>query len=383
MDNSIFFCIFAARMVTLGAMQFTAVVLMMLLTLKLFLQRGKRKESTTVTWARQMMMAGTALLTVHFALQLVLQLRQMGITQSVELNLAMLIPASYLLAIAVLLLQRRGQLSRFDWLAGPVTWLVVMMLLIGTIATNGLPLLNDTPMLRQAETLGAVLYMLMQAYYTWRHSTNLTTMQHILSDYYDADASSMLRWMQTSIAGLMVLALMVPLAIFGSGTWLIIIAMSIYFFLFYLVDSFCYYLNSPAPAKIQEAEENADETLEKEQNIARVTQPLPLPSEIGEAISRWMAQGGYRKSGLLQPLAAADIGIPKYLLKEWLRQQNLKYSEWIAGLRVEEAKRIIQEHPDWSNDTVAQHCGFADRTVLQRTFKKVEGITPQQFCNQL
>ena len=370
-------------MVTLGAMQFTAVVLMLLLTLKLFLQRGKRKESTTITWARQMMMAGTALLTVHFALQLVLQLRQMGITQSVELNLAMLIPASYLLAIAVLLLQRRGQLSRFDWLAGPVTWLVVMMLLIGTIATNGLPLLNDTPMLRQAETLGAVLYMLMQAYYTWRHSTNLTTMQHILSDYYDADARSMLRWMQTSIAGLMVLALMVPLAIFGSGTWLIIIAMSIYFFLFYLVDSFCYYLNSPAPAKIQEAEENADETLEKEQNIARVTQPLPLPSEIGEAISRWMAQGGYRKSGLLQPLAAADIGIPKYLLKEWLRQQNLKYSEWIAGLRVEEAKRIIQEHPDWSNDTVAQHCGFADRTVLQRTFKKVEGITPQQFCNQL
>jgi len=39
----------------------------------------------------------------------------------------------------------------------------------------------------------------------------------------------------------------------------------------------------------------------------------------------------------------------------------------------------IKAHPDWGNDAVAQHCGFTDRTVLQRTFKRMEGITPQKY----
>ena len=32
---------------------------------------------------------------------------------------------------------------------------------------------------------------------------------------------------------------------------------------------------------------------------------------------------------------------------------------------------------------LAQHCGFTDRTVLQRTFKKIEGITPQKYLENL
>ena len=57
-------------------------------------------------------------------------------------------------------------------------------------------------------------------------------------------------------------------------------------------------------------------------------------------------------------------GVTHHRLTIWLHQRGLKYTEWIALLRIEEAKRIIADHPDWSNDAVAQHCGFTDRTVL-------------------
>lgn len=379
-------------MITLGMMQFTAVVLMLLLTVKLLRQQGKRRESKVATHARRLMMAGTMTLAVHFALQLHYGLRQMGITQPVMLNLAMLIPASYLFAIAVLLLQRRGLLSRWDLLAGPLTWGAVIALLGVAIASDGQPLLSDTPERRQAETIGAILYMLMQGYYTWRHTTSLMAMRRTLHDYYDRDTDGMLRWMQMSIIGLMLLALMVPLAIFGSGGWLLLIAFAVYFFIFDLVDSFCYYLNSPALAQVQEAEQNAEET-EKEAPLLSPQKGEDVPSgtllspeitnEVDQAVAAWTARGGYMRSGLLQPLAAADIGIPKYQLTNWLHQQGLKYSEWIATLRIEEAKRVLQAHPDWSNDTIAQHCGFADRTVLQRTFKKLVGVTPAQYLNSL
>ncbi|MBR1787932.1 MAG: AraC family transcriptional regulator [Bacteroidaceae bacterium] len=101
--------------------------------------------------------------------------------------------------------------------------------------------------------------------------------------------------------------------------------------------------------------------------------------EVEAAVEAWKARGGYRQTGLLQPLAAQDIGISRYRLTAWLHQRGLKYTDWIAQLRVEEAKRIIAAHPDWGNDAVAQHCGFADRTVLQRTFKRIVGITPQKY----
>ena len=376
-------------MVTLQMMQFTAVVLMLLLTVKLLFLHGKHIKSRQARQARRLMAGGTMLLALHFALQLTMGLRLMGVTQSVMLNLAMLIPASYLFARAVLLLQRRGELSLTDRWTGPAVWMVTVAMLAVAAMTDGQPLLSDTLELRMAEKAGAVLYMLMQGYYTWRHSSSLVAMRHALSDYYDRDTDGMLRWMQYSIIGLMLLALMVPMAIFGTGTWMLIIAFAIYFFLFYLVDSFCFYLVSPAPERVQAAEQNATEVEEelkslRIENLKDAAVLLPeVMSEVEQAVEAWKVRGGYCQTGLLQPLAAQAIGISRYRLTTWLHQQGLKYTEWIAQLRVEEAKRTIAAHPDWGNDAVAQHCGFADRTVLQRTFKKIEGITPQKYMENL
>ena len=384
-------------MVTLQMMQFTAVVLMVLLTVKLLFLRGRHIKSRQARQARRLMTGVTMLLALHFALQLTMGLRLMGVTQSVMLNLAMLIPASYLFARAVLLLQRHGELSLTDQWTGPAVWLVTMAMLAVAALTDGQPLLSDTLELRMAEKAGAVLYMLMQGYYTWRHTASLVAMRHALSDYYDRDTDGMLRWMHYSIIGLMLLALMVPMAIFGTGTWMLIIAFAIYFFLFYLVDSFCFYLVSPAPERVQAAEQNATEVKEEacreqaamsshkgieEGTDAALLSP-EVTHEVEQAVAAWLARGGYRQAGLLQPQAAQDIGISRYRLTAWLHQRGVKYTEWMAQLRVEEAKRTIAAHPDWGNDAVAQHCGFADRTVLQRTFKKIEGITPQKYMENL
>ena len=381
-------------MITLQMMQFTAVVLMLLLTVKLLFLRERRIKSRQARQARRLMTTGTALLSLHFAIQLKTGLRVMGITQSVMLNLAMLIPASYLFARAILLLQRRGNLSLADRWTGPAVWTVTMAMLAVAALTDGKPLLSDTLQMRLAERTGAVLYMLMQGYYTWRHSVSLVAMHRALHDYYDRDTDGMLSWMQYSIVGLMLLALMVPVAIFSSGPGMLAVAFAVYFLMFYLVDSFCFYLTSPAPERMQAAEQNAAEVEEELKSLnnekqtdagaadAAVLSPEVM-SEVEQAVEAWKARGGYCQTGLLQPIAAQAIGISRYRLTTWLHQQGLKYTEWIAQLRVEEAKRIIAAHPDWSNDAVAQHCGFTDRTVLQRTFKRIEGITPQKYLENL
>jgi AraC-like DNA-binding protein len=97
------------------------------------------------------------------------------------------------------------------------------------------------------------------------------------------------------------------------------------------------------------------------------------------AMGQWLAKGGHLKSGLKLPTVAEELGVPRYLLTAWLRSQDLKYADWMTNLRVEEAKLMLSEHPDWSNEYVAQQCGFTDRTYFQKKFKLSTGISPSEY----
>ena len=51
-------------------------------------------------------------------------------------------------------------------------------------------------------------------------------------------------------------------------------------------------------------------------------------------------------------------------------------------MRIEEAKRIISEHRDWTNEAIADACGFNDRSVFQKKFKQKTGLTPAEWAEQ-
>jgi len=370
---------------TLGAMQFTAVVLMALLTFKLLVPHKRSQETAVATTARWLMATATATLAVHFALQLTLGLRAMGVTQSVMLNLAMLIPASYLFARAVLLLQRHGRLNRWDCWAGPLAWGAAMTMLLAAALADGGPLLGDSPQRQWAEIAGALCYLAMQTYYSWRHITALRAMHRTLNDYYDSDTAGMLRWMQLSIVGLMLLALLVPFVIFATADWLLfVIAITIYFFIFYLVDSFCYYLTSNAPQKALEAEESRAEEEQAAGAKERAEQTDRAADEqTTKAVEQWTARGGHRTAGITSPVAAAEMGIPRYQLTAWVKAQGYEsFSRWMTALRIDEAKRVLLAHPEWGSEAVADYCGFNSREYFHRIFKEHQGMTPAQYQKQ-
>lgn len=349
-------------------MQFSAVVLLTLLTLKLLLLPKKVGVNPVVGNARWLMTAGIVLLDIQFLLQYTLGLRTMGVTQAVMVNLLLFIPCSWAISLAVLFLQRRGLVSTMDKWLGGIVWLTTL-LVIGTAAyIDGQPLFSDTPELHWAEVAASVLYLLMQGHYNWRHLKNLRSMRKSLQNYYDRDMDGMLLWMQFSILVLMVMAMMVPLLIFVRSKGLAVFGILFYAGIFYLVDSFSNYVVSSAPKRMQEAEESEMNT----ENDDKVENNAQL-------ITKWIDEGGYLQVGLKLPNAAETIGIPQYQLSAWIKQQGLTYASWITGLRIEEAKRMLCEHPDWNNEAVAQHCGFNDRSYFQTVFKRETGQTPSDF----
>ena len=353
-------------------MQFSAIMLLTLLTLKLLLLPRKVEVNPVVGRARLLMTAGIILLDIQFLLQYTLGLRAMGVTQAVLVNLVLFMPSCWTISLAVLYLQRQGHISTINKWVGGITWAIAILLLGIAAATDGKPLFSDTPELHRAEIISSLLYLATQGHYSWYHLKNLRSIRHTLQDYYDSDMGSMLLWMQFSILVLIVLAIMVPLLIFIESKWLAIFGLLFFFGIFYMVDSFSNYVVSSAPKRMQEAEEST--TISKQ-----TTDSFSDIQRVEHAVEQWIAKGGYLQTGLKLPNAAEAVGVPQYQLSSWLRQQGLTYSSWMTSLRINEAKHMLTEHPDWNNEAIAQHCGFSDRTYFQKKFKEQVGCSPAEY----
>jgi methylphosphotriester-DNA--protein-cysteine methyltransferase len=113
---------------------------------------------------------------------------------------------------------------------------------------------------------------------------------------------------------------------------------------------------------------------------------VPRRSKRGNSFgrARWMMAAG---TGLIalqfllqHTFGFRQMGVAQRQLQEWLRQSEYgKLAELVASLRIEEAQRVLKDHPDWSIETVADHCGFNDRKYFHEVFRQHTGMTPLNF----
>ena len=341
---------------------------MTLLTMKLLLLPRRAVSNPSMSRSRWQMVIATALLGIQFVMQYRLGLRSLDVTMAVMLNLAFFIPCAALFSLAMLYLLRQGRVSTLEKYIGVPIWFIAMTLVLIGFETDALPLL-------WTEIGASVFYAFMQLFYTSLHIRQLRHTRQTLANYYDRDMEGQLTWMQFTIAILALMALFAPAIIFGQGWFLALFGTFFLVGIFYLVDSFCLYAVSAAPARVMEAEQSEEEETENEEKAA----PAETMQRVERAAEQWIAAGGHLKSGLKLPNAAEEMQIPRYLLSAWLKQTGKHYNEWLAGLRIDEAKRTLMEHPEWSNEAVALHCGFNDRCYFQKVFKEMTGMTPAQY----
>ena len=359
----------------MGNMQFTAVMLMTLMTVALALWMPRRLYYDKVAnRSRWLMAAGLALLGVQFAIQYHYGFREHGVTQAVFVNLLFFIPCSTLLSLSILNLQRQGRIHLREWLAGPATLAVVAGVMIIVGKTNGNQLMVDTSEMRNAEMTDSVCYGVMQIYFTYLLLTELRRMRLALANYYDRERRSMLNWMQYSVALITVLALTVPVLIYSSGIILAMYGLLFFGSIFYLWLQFIGYIRTNALKSMREAEEN--ESIEANEQPAENTDY----THIKQAAEKWLEAGCHLHSGITIKTAAEEMHIARYLLTGWLKTTEYEqFSQWITYHRIEAAKKMLKQNSGWNNETIAQACGFNTRNYFQTVFKKSTGLSPTEY----
>lgn len=356
-------------------MQFSIIVLTTLMCSVLILQMpGRVKRNVVSNRSRWLMTGSLALIGIQFLVQYITELRVLGITQAVLVNLTFFIPASALMSLSVLNLQRQGQLyaiERWGWI---VCWLIVMTGLIVAVAMDGNPLESLSERVRWTEVTMSIIYAAMQVYYTIMQMHELQRMQAAIENYYDNEPKGLTMWMKHAMAITGLMAIFVPMLIFGPNSMLIVYALALFWGIFVMWFSFIRYFTSNDIMQVHEAEASTDSTNDK-------LSP-EIMQHVNRAVERWLATNDYLKTGITSPIAADTMGIPRYQLTAWVKiSGHNSFTRWMTTLRIEEAKRVLREHPDWTNETVADHCGFS-RTHFQRIFKQETGMAPAEYVRK-
>lgn len=126
--------------------------------------------------------------------------------------------------------------------------------------------------------------------------------------------------------------------------------------------------SAPEPLEVTES---ADNNGQKRRQIERV---------IYEIVNRQLfSDPDFKRDDLLDQLNIAKRGFGH----DFESIMGESFAHYLLGLRMDFAAQQIREHPDYTNDTIAQMCGIPSRSSFYRNFSEYFGLSPVAYHDSL
>jgi len=112
-----------------------------------------------------------------------------------------------------------------------------------------------------------------------------------------------------------------------------------------------------------------------------VEEPTESNAEYRRILEHWMDA---EKPYLNPEFRLLDLRQVLPLNRTYLSQLiNTEYGcnfyQFVTNYRIEEAKRLMREHPDMKFQEIAEQCGFSSPTVFSRIFSREVGMSPREW----
>ena len=126
----------------------------------------------------------------------------------------------------------------------------------------------------------------------------------------------------------------------------------------------------------KETAENAEEEEEEEEED-------PVWKQYRAILEAWMAENKpylnpeFRLVDLMQVLPMNRTYLSNFINTEY----GCTFYQYVTNYRIEEAKRLMKEHPEMKLQDIAEQSGFSSAVVFSRTFLRETGVTPTEWLN--
>ena len=203
--------------------------------------------------------------------------------------------------------------------------------------------------------------------------------RNLLETMAATDMLPYVRYSRASVIILWLAVLAMPVAIF-STTLLYIVGPAVLLALLFFNLTFIALGSSYIPT-----EELLDKEEENQRSGGGRKKPLQQLSEerrnfIQNSLDQWCMDLGYKDCNVNMLTLSRTLCISKNELSQFFDQcLHSNFRIWLSEIRLNAAKKMMLEYPDYSNDIISAECGFSCRTHLYRIFKTKEGCSPTEW----
>ncbi len=323
---------------------------------------------------RWCIMSALLLMAVHYFLQIRFGFRAQGGDVGALVNMLFYAPSIYIFSYSfVRLASRKSVRSRFVLVASISMALIVSFFVAGYVHYRCLHM----PMALYA--MGACFFASIVFCFVYPNK-EISRMRRLADEESGQMQVQYNLFLRTAATLLYAASLVMSLSIYFTPLVFIVGTLNLVAMLFFVGSFIALGFNIRNVSQIIGAEmedtsptegENAEESKPKiGEEQCEMIRPL---------LEEWRKRKGFATSEINSTMLSARLNIPKRLLVQYLREVEGKtFRVWLSDLRLEEAKRLILAHPDYSNETIAEACGFS-RSHLQVKFKESTGLTTNDW----
>lgn len=200
-------------------------------------------------------------------------------------------------------------------------------------------------------------------------------------NYYSDEIEVYVRWLRDATIGISVVGGLTFLLSYGNYSLITVFNVVGIMVNFYIFISFANYTNFieessflfPEPSDNLEVEDVQPINKRKRRKKVELT---TLESQIDNQLIAFFSNKPYLVKGYTIEDLADDLKIDPNYISGYIKTNYRKnFREWIGELRIEEAKRVMEEDNAIAISAISDRTGFANISHFSRTFTQIVGIT--------
>ena len=333
-----------------------------------------RWENKRYERSRWMIVVALIGLAIQYAVQMAFGFRAMHDNLGAVVNILIYTPCFSLISMGIYNIETTSSnLRKMILMCSGIYAAIVMVFCVGIS-------LHHSLYIREELYLMLSLFCVSVFYCIYMIIQEMIRRKNMLETMAATDLLPYVRYSRASVIILWLAVLAMPVAIF-STTLLYIVGPAVLLALLFFNLTFIALGSSYIPT---------EELLDKEEDIQRCggakgKKPLQQLSEerrnfIQNSLDQWCMDLGYKDCNVNMLTLSRTLCISKNELSLFFDQcMHSNFRIWLSEIRLNAAKKMILEYPDYSNDIISAECGFSCRTHLYRIFKTKEGCSPTEW----
>ena len=337
-----------------------------------------RWESKRYERSRWMIVVALIGLAIQYAVQMVFGFRAADDSLGAIVNILIYTPCFSLISMGIYNIETtRANLRKMILMCSGIYAAIILVFCVGIS-------LHHSLYIREGLYIMLALFCVSVFYCIYMIIQEMMRRRNLLETMAATDMLPYVRYSRASVIILWLAVLAMPVAIF-STTLLYIVGPAVLLALLFFNLTFIALGSSYIPTEeLLDKEEENQRSGEENQRDEEEKHLQQLSEErrnfIQNSLDQWCMDLCYKDCNVNMLTLSRTLCISKNELSQFFDQcLHSNFRIWLSEIRLNAAKKMMLEYPDYSNDIISAECGFSCRTHLYRIFKTKEGCSPTEW----